>query len=509
MNKICTIAIALLAAVSAKAIELPDIIGDNMILQQKTSAKLWGWAEKGHYVTVRTGWDGKAYTVKTGDDGRWDVSVDTPAAGYEQYSMTFSEYASEPKKNTKAVDEKTVSGVLAGEVWFCSGQSNMEMPLGGFWNCPTEGANEAIAQSVKYRHAIRVATIDKVGAETPQKKVTGKWEVAEPKNAAKFSACGYFFATTVVDMLDIPVGIINCSWGGSCVEGWMPKEILLTYPDGLTPMDDADYHRKMVMFNGMLAPLAGYTIKGFLWNQGESNVGKEKEYIERFSTMTRLWRKMWNQPEDRLPIYTVELPPYRYGDANGTWAAQFRAAQHKIAKQLENSGCVCTSDLFYEHEIDQIHGAKKREIGQRLAYLALTRDYGVEGLGADAPEFEYMEMLDATDADKAVIAGTAVEQNPAATGKVARLYFSNSTDGFDRMSGIEGFEAQGADGRWHKAIVWSSSAWQNVKRQGCFLMLACPEAGEIKNVRYCYKNFIIGNLHNLRGQPVVPFTTEE
>ena len=509
MKRVCMLAISLLAVMTVSAIELPEIIGDNMMLQQNTSARLWGWAEKGHYVTVRTGWDNKSYTAQTDAEGRWEVSVQTPVASFEQYSLTFSEYVSAPKKNTKAVDEKTINGVLAGEVWFCSGQSNMEMPLGGFWNCPTEGANEAIAQSGKYRHAIRVATIEKVGADTPQKKVAGKWELSEPKNAARFSACGYFFATTVVDVLNVPVGIINCSWGGSCVEGWMPKEILLTYPDGLTPMDDTDYHRKMVMYNGMLAPLAGYTIKGFLWNQGESNVGKEKEYIERFSTMTRHWRKIWNQPESALPIYTVELPPYRYGDADGIWAAQFRAAQHQIAHQLENSGCVCTSDLFYEYEIDQIHGAKKREIGQRLAYLALTRDYGVEGLGADAPEFEYMEMLDATDADKAVIAGTAVEQNPAATGKVARLYFTNSTDGFDRMADIQGFEAQGADGKWHKAIVWSSSAWQNVKRQGCFLMLACPEAGEIKNVRYCYKNFIIGNLHNLRGQPVVPFTTEK
>lgn len=510
MKKLITSIAGIMAAMNANAIELPEIFGDNMVLQQQAQAKLWGWAEAGHYVQVTTSWDNKTYGAVADKDGTWRVEVTTPQAGYTPHTVTFEEMGKAPaKKKEPVLDKVTSSGVLIGEVWFCSGQSNMEMPIGGFWNCPVEGANETILASGKYSKSIRVATIAKDGKLEPQKKVAGGWDIAGPKNTAKFSACGYYFATTLVDMLDIPVGIINCSWGGSCVEGWLPKEILLTYPDGLTPMDDTDYHAKMVMYNGMLAPLAGYTIKGFLWNQGESNVGKEKEYIDRFSTMTRLWRKMWNQPGDKLPIYTVELPPYRYGDIEGTWAADFRAAQHTIAHTLENSGCVSTSDLFYDYEIDQIHGCKKREIGQRLAYLALTRDYGIEGIGSDAPEFEYMQEVDASKDDQAVIAGTAVEKNPDAVGKVMHLYFTNSTDGFDRMSGIEGFEAQDAEGKWHKAVAWSSSAWQNVERQGCFISLACPEAKEIKNVRYCYKNFIIGKLHNMRGLPVVPFTTEK
>ena len=501
-------------ALTSHALVIPEIFGNDMVLQQNTRCKIWGWATEGNYVQVITGWDNAAYSVKAGKDGEWRVEVKTPSASYNKYDITFAEYNSNPLNDKAGRKREAVSmikaeGVLVGEVWLCSGQSNMEMPLGGFWNCPVEGANETILKSQNYRHAIRVATIAKDGKQEPQKTVAGKWEVACPANASRFSACGYYFATTIVDALDVPVGIINCSWGGSCVEGWLPKEILLTYPDGLVPMDDTDYHAKMVMYNGMLAPLAGYTIKGFLWNQGESNVGREKEYIDRFSTMTRLWRKMWNQPGDNLPIYTVELPAYRYGEANADDAARFRAAQHQIARELEYSGCVCTSDLMYEHEIDQIHGCKKREIGERLAYLALTRDYGVVGLGADAPEFEYMQEVDANADDRMVIAGTAVEKNPNAAGKVMHLYFTNSTDGFDRMANIEGFEAQDTDGMWHKAIVWSSSAWQNVERQGCFLTLACPEIDKIVNVRYCYKNFAIGKLHNSRGLPVVPFTTEK
>lgn len=483
---------------SAKALELPEAFGDNMMLQQQTQAKIWGWAKAGSTVSVTVSWNQKAYTAKADKNGKWTVKIDTPKASYTAQKVTVKG------------DGKTIvcNDVLIGEVWFCSGQSNMEMPLGGFWNCPIEGANEAIAQSGRYKKSIRVLTIEKKDPLTPADRAYGKWMKCEPKNAPKFSACGYFFATALTDALDIPVGIINCSWGGSCVEGWLPKDILLTYPDGLTPMDDTDYHRKMVMFNGMLAPMAGYTIKGFLWNQGESNVGKEKEYIDRFSTMTRLWRKMWDQPNDKLPMYTVEMPSYSYGNNDGDWGAKFRQAQHIIAKTLENSGCVCTADLIKDYEAEQVHGTKKKEIGQRLAYMALARDYGMEGIEAEAPEFEFAEKHEASTADKQVIAGTAVEKNKNEKGTVYHLYFSHCTDGFDRLSDIEGFEAQAADGSWHKAIVWADSAWKDVKRQGCFLKLVCPEIGEVKAIRYAFKNFYPTKLHGMRGLPVVPFEAE-
>lgn len=509
MKRLVSIYIAVLSVLSANALEVLDIFRDNMVLQQQTQVKLWGWAEDGHYVKVNASWSSDECVAKVSSDGSWKVELKTPVASYEKYSVTFTEYKTDPAKDKKATIVETVKseGVLIGEVWFCSGQSNMEMPLGGFWNCPIEGANEAIAQSGKYRNSVRVATIPKVGKQEPQKKVEGKWEIPSPKTASRFSACGYFFATTLADMLDVPVGIINCSWGGSCVEGWLPKEILETYPDGLKPENDADYMQKMVMYNGMLYPLAGYTIKGFLWNQGESNIGREKQYVERFQTMTRLWRKMWNQPADKLPIYTVELPPYWYDDVHGTQGADFRAVQHQIARELENCGCVCTSDLIYPYEAKQIHGAQKKQIGQRLAYMALVRDYGVEGIAADAPEFEYLEEVDANNEEMTVIVGTAVEKNPNAKGKVLHLYFKNGDEGFDRMDNIDDFEAMDAEGKWHKAIVWASSAWQNVKRQGCYLTLVCPDVKEIKGVRYCYRNFAPGKLHGVRGLPVVPFVT--
>ncbi len=488
----------MVACVNGFALSMPHVFSDNMLLQQQTKARLWGWAEKGKEVKVETSWNSKKYEAKANEDGRWEVLVETPQASYDTYSIKIEADG----------ETLTINSVLVGEVWFCSGQSNMEMPLGGFWNCPVEGANEAIAQSGRYEKAIRVLTIPKTRALQPMDDVDCKWDLCCPKNAGTFTAVGYFFATTLVDVLNVPVGIINCSWGGSAVEGWMPEEILLTYPDGLVPMDDTDYHEKRVMYNGMLHPLAGYTVRGFLWNQGESNVGQPDDYIIRFSAMIRHWRDLWRQEGDKLPVYSVEMPPYAYGDGpDGLIGPNFRVAQHKITKQLENSGCVATSDLIYDFETNQVHGCKKKEIGQRLAYMALTRDYGVEGIAAEAPEFEYMTVHKASADDNTVIAGTIVGE-PQVDGQVLQLYFTNGEEGFDLIENIPDFEAQDSKGEWHPAIVWASSAWQNVERQGGFLKLACPEADEIKAVRYCYRNFLRGKLHNLRGLPVVPFCVE-
>ena len=484
---------------SAAALDLPEIIGDNMMLQQNTEARIWGWAKGGSIVNVTTSWNHKMYTATANKKtGRWEVMVKTPEASYDEQYINISGDG----------ELRVIEHILIGEVWFCSGQSNMEMPLRGFWNCPVEGANEAILKAKDYKKSIRVATIQKVGAQTPQERVPGKWQECNIENAPEFSACGYFFATALTDLINVPVGIINCSWGGSTVEGWMPMDTLMTYPDQLEPISKEEYHTKMIMFNGMLSPLAGYTIKGFLWNQGESNVGHAREYVRRFSTMVRTWRKMWNQPNDKLPIYTVELPPYWYDNDNGVEGALLREAQHTIAHQLENSGCVCTADLVYDYEHKQIHGTKKMEIGKRLAYMAATRDYGIKGIVAEAPEFESMRVIDPVPSKPQVIAGTMVQQeDPDSQHQVVVIKFSNARDGFSRLNDIEGFEAIGDDGEWHKAQVWADSDTSDPRINGCILKLICPEAKNIKNIRFNFKNWNATNLYGMRGLPVVPFRT--
>ena len=508
----------------AQALELPEIFSSNMVLQQQTQARVWGWAKKGAIIEVSASWDDKQKTIvedaqnntitlgsktytTTADKktGRWELQIPTPKASYNTYTMHFIEKDAKGKPTDEMI---TLSNILIGEVWFCSGQSNMEMPMRGFWNCPVEGANQAIMQSGRYKKSVRVATIPKTPAQEPQDRVPGKWKECDPTTAAEFSALGYYFATSLTDLLDVPVGIINCSWGGSCVEGWLPKDTLMTYPDGIVPFNDTDYMQKMVMYNGMLHPLAGYTIKGFLWNQGESNINRAEEYIPRFISMTNLWRKLWRQPDDKLPMYTVELPPYWYDNNEGTNGAEIRESQHIIAHQLENSGCVCTNDLVYPWESKQIHGTKKLEIGQRLAWMAAARDYNMPGIAAEAPEFERMVKVEADPNQISVIAGTPVAQNKNAKGQIVKLYFSNARDGFSRLSDIEGFEAAGADGQWHKAIVWADSDWQGpAEENGCHLKLVCPEVADVKNVRYNFHNWAPGSLYNYMGLPIVPFCT--
>ena len=480
----------------AQALELPEIIGDYMMLQQNSEARLWGWAKGGSTVNITTSWNHRMYTtIANKKTGRWEIMVKTPEASFDEQYININGDG----------QLQVIEHILIGEVWFCSGQSNMEMPLRGFWNCPVEGANEAILKARQYKKNIRVATIQKVGAQEPQDRVPGKWQECTIENAAEFSACGYFFATTLTDLLNVPVGIINCSWGGSCVEGWMPKDTLLTYPDQLEPFGKEEYHAKMIMFNGMLSPLAGYTIKGFLWNQGESNVGHAREYVRRFTSMVRTWRQLWGN--DKLPIYTVELPPYWYDDDNGVEGALLREAQHTIAHQLEYSGCVCTADLAYDYEHKQIHGTKKYEIGKRLAFMAATRDYGIKGIEAEAPEFESMRIVEPEPSKPQVIAGSIVQGNSDEENQVVILKFSNAREGFSRLNDIEGFEAIGDDGEWHKAEVWADSDWKDPRINGCILKLKCPEAKNIKNIRYNFKNWNASNLLGMRGLPVVPFRT--
>lgn len=473
LNSYITALMALgLSATGAQALTLPDIVSDNMMLQQQSEASLWGWAEPGSTVTVAVGWDGRSYSAQAAADGRWDVKVSTPAASYTPYTISIAGDGT----------TLTLDNVLIGEVWFASGQSNMEMPLGGFWGAPVEGANKAIAEAGRYSRRIRFATVPKSPATTPQQRVAGKWMECTPENAPTFSAAAYFFARQLTDIIDTPVGIINCSWGGSHVEGWMPEDLLRQYADvDLSVAADPDYRewdKPMIMYNGMLRPLAGFTVRGFLWNQGESNIGHHATYPSRFAAMVAHWRQLWAAGE--LPIYCVEIPPHAYGDVNGTIGALLREAQHKAVGITPRSGIICSADLGAEGAPHQIHPEKKQQVGERLAYMAAVREYGVKGVRCDAPEFESMKV----------------------DGNTAILHFSNAVDGFTPERGIEGFEAAGADRVFHpaKAVEVYSSRPD--------IMVTCDQVDQIVAVRYCFKNYQQGTLYDLRGLPVVPFRTD-
>lgn len=454
------------------AVELPDIISDNAVFQQNSEVKLWGWSKPGAEVTVTPSWDKKEYRIKSdAKTGKWEVRVATPAASFTPYQVTFND----------GDGPAQINNVLIGEVWFCSGQSNMEMPLRGFWTQPIEGAAQSIAYSGKYP-GIRMATVPKKASYSPQEKVEGKWKVSAPENAADFSALAYFFAQSLTDMLNVPVGIINCAYGGSKVEGWIPKWKLDTYPEWDMDKEEKDpsvneWERIGVMYNAMLKPVLGYTVKGFLWNQGESNVGRHNEYPEHQKDMVEIWREEWGLGE--LPFYFVELPGWKYDNGENDNAAIFRECQHKAAEILPNSGIVCTTDLVYPFELEDIHARKKKEIGERLAFMAANRTYGISGIPSTYPSYKSVSL----QGDKAVIS------------------FNNADAGLNPNMELPGFEVAGEDRVFYPAHAtedWNAHT----------VTVSSDKVNDIKAVRYCFKNFAIGKVKDMYGMPLIPFRTD-
>lgn len=448
-------------------VELPEQICSHMVIQQQTKAKLWGWARNGAKIDVTVSWNKEIYTTKVDKTGRWEVFIDTPAASFVPQQLTISD--GEPI---------VLDDVLVGEVWLASGQSNMEMPLRGFWNCPVEESAQTIALSGQYRDRIRYLSIEKQECFTPQDKVKGSWKICTPENAISFGATAFYFAENLTRILDVPIGIINNSWGGSKVEGWLPKEVLKEYGEPYTEEDilkiDQGYHRPEIMYNGVHNPIVGYTIRGCIWYQGESNVGLDKTFVERMSKLIQLWRKEWNQGD--FPFYMVEIAPYEYG-----WdpqAARLREAQHKVCEIVPNTDIISTSDLVYSDEINQIHPRQKAKVGQRLSYLALSGTYGLKGFPSHGPSFKSMEVKD---------------------GKVI-LQFNNIDDGFDTLNTVEGFEVCGDDHKFVKA---------QAKSTGREIELISEEVKTPIAVRYCFHNFEISTIGGASGLPLVPFRTDQ
>ncbi len=449
----------------AGELKIPALLSDNMILQQSSQVNLWGEGIPDSKVVIATSWNKSESVVKVNSKGRWETKITTPSATSASQTITI-------KNGDRSIK---LENVLIGEVWFGSGQSNMEMPLKGFNNCPINGANKEVALAANNK-LVRYVTIKRTASDTPQEYCNSDgWKDCNSNNAPEFGATAYYFAKMLSQALGIPVGIVNCSWGGSSVEGWLPREIVETYKDiKIGAPVDYEFRKPFIMYNGMLKASSKYTVKGFLWYQGESNVGKP-DYAQRLSTMVDLWRKMWQQGE--LPFYEVEIAPYNYGD--GTWGARLREQQYKAQSIISNSGMISTNDLVQPFELNQIHPMEKEKVGERLCNMALNNTYGYKTVGCRGPEYKNME----TDADKALI------------------YFNNVEAGYNRADGIEGFEIAGEDKKFYPAKA--TMMWQ----KNCIVVTA-PEVKTPVAVRYCFKNFQIGNLYNIYQLPAVPFRTD-
>lgn len=469
---ILMMALAAFATTVGARVRLPHLLGDGMIVQQQTDVRLWGWDKPGTTVKATTSWSDQTATAKTDKNGRWILTVRTPKAGYTPLSITFDD----------GDGTTTLKDVLAGEVWVCAGQSNMEMPLRGFDNCPVEGYNNEVVNASQYK-GIHYVKIPSVMSMQPLGDANCQWQTISPTTVGDCSATGYFFAQTVNRALDIPVGLILANKGGTRVESWLDADNLKKYTDeSLDSMTNVkkypgDYLRPLVWGYGTFSPILNFTVKGILFYQGCSNVGAPgDQYSQRLKLLVEQWRRDFKLGQ--IPFYFVQIAPYYNGDVNGTAGPLLREQQLKASKIIPNSDIVCTEDLVYPYETQQIHPTMKKPVGQRLAYIALHHDYGMTSLMCESPQFKEMTISNDT----------------------CFVRLTNDYRAISRYEDIQGFEVAGADKVFHPAKAFYD--WNKG------LCITSPEVKAPVAVRYCFHNFQLGNVANGGGLPLFPFRTD-
>ncbi|WP_080903240.1 sialate O-acetylesterase [Parabacteroides sp. Marseille-P3160] len=446
---------------SNASIRFPSVIGDRMVLQRNSTVSLWGWANKGERISVQANWNpDESYSAVASSNGKWEVRVKTPEAG-GPYELTFQ----------SANDRKVIKDVLIGEVWVCSGQSNMEMPLKGFISQPVYESNDIIAQSNNPQ--IRLFTVKRNISETPLEDCEGAWILSEPKEVANFSAVAYIYGAYLYKILNVPIGLIHASWGGTPAEAWTDKEILeRSFKDIPIQLIEKSKHRSpAVLYNAMLHPLIPYGIRGVIWYQGEGNRMNPTQYERLFPAMVTNWRQKWGIGE--FPFYFVQIAPYRYdSDKN---SAELREAQLKTMLSVPNTGMAVTLDVG---EYSTIHPGNKVAVGKRLAYWALAKTYHIEGIEYSGPVYKSMKI----------------------EGGEAILDFSFAENGLTSLGKpLEGFSIAGSDKKFYpvKAII-----------KGKNVIVSSDSVPQPVAVRYGWDNYVEGYLYNNAGLPASSFRTD-
>ncbi len=474
LKKTLTIlSLAMIAMGGSAKVRPSAMIGDNMVLQQKSHARIFGEADPGSTVVVTPSWNKMPYTTTTDRTGKWCVAIDTPEGSFDKHSITISD--GEPL---------TVSNVLVGEVWLASGQSNMQMPLKGFPGCCTEGGYDEIASARDKADKIRFFTVPLTQSYTPVDTVNASWAVPSPETAPEFSALAWHLAKRMSDVLNVPVGIVSAAYGGAKVESWTPRELLETYPDvSLDPKDIepmVHYLRPMLMYNAMFVPIKDYTYKGILWYQGCSNVSTYQTYAERLEAMVKYWRDEIAIGD--IPFYCVEIAPYEYGDPSEKGKAPLlREAQRKAVERIPNSGIICTNDLVKPYERFNIHPSDKAAAGKRLCDLVLNKTYDKKQFPIESPRYKSHRFKDGA----------------------AWVAIDSPCDGICRNYDIRGFEIAGPDKIFHPAdSVWLH--WQTNE-----MVISSKAVPQPVAVRYGWRDFLPGNLHAGNYLPLIPFRTDD
>jgi sialate O-acetylesterase len=441
-------------------VQLPSIFGSNMVLQQASNVPLWGSAAANRHIKITTSWNHQSYSCVADKSGHWKVFVKTASAG-GPYEIKID--------NGK---ELTLSNILIGEVWLCSGQSNMEIPLKGFLNQPVLHSNNILAHANNTQ--LRLFHTERAVSNEPQSDCRGSWQVSTPAAAATFSAVGFQFAQQLQQILNVPVGIIESTWGGTPIEGWMDRESLESFSYVKLPSDTSrpDRLKPTCLFNGMIAPIAGLTVKGFLWYQGEYNVRHPYDYAGLMKSMIHAWRKLWSN--DSLPFYYVQIAPWKYA-SNRDSVPLLREAQQQVQDAVPHTGMAVTIDAGNEFTI---HPPDKTVVSERLLYWALGDAYGMHGIAYKSPYFQSMQKK----------------------GRVINLDLSDALHGLSSgHQEINGFEIAGADHVFHAASA------RIFKRK---VQVQSDDVPDPVAVRYAFKDWVAPNLYNTEGLPVAPFRTD-
>ncbi len=495
-----TLAIAILATFASLAqaeITLSPLFSDHMVLQRDQPNKVWGWAEPGEKAKLSI--DGQTHPIIADADGKWRVTLEPLEVG-GPYTL-----------NIKGKNRIEISDILVGEVWLCSGQSNME------WNIRNSKDPDLEAVSANFPQ-IRHITVPRWASQTPQESFEGKWEVVTPESIIEFSAVAYFFGRRLHNTLGVPIGLIDNSWGGSTAEAWTPlpaleadesyTPLLQRWEKSIAEYDpeaaQADYqarlakweadgqkgrkprapghpakshHRPANLYNGVLSPVIGYGIRGAIWYQGESNVGRAYQYRELFPLMIQSWRDAWGQGD--FPFYYVQLAGFRsrrLEPKESAWA-ELREAQTMTLHRLPNLGQAVAIDVG---AANNIHPKDKQTVANRLARWALANDYGID-VAHRSPTYRSMEI----DGDAVTLTFDHAEIG---------LFIHDFHD-------IHGFAIAGEN----RDFVWADAEIVD----GNKIKLSANRVPKPVAVRYAWANNPVANVVNKQRLPLTPFRTDD
>ncbi len=460
MKKILIFTIGLCISLSLQAkITLPSVFNNNMVFQQQSNVPIWGWGMPLQTVKIIASWaSNDTVSVVVSGEGYWKTNIHTIEAG-GPYSL---------KIFTSVNEEIELQNVMLGEVWVCSGQSNME------WKPVYDLLNKDKEIADANHPDIRIFQVPNITATTPQNNCDASWELCNSETMKNTSAVGYFFARQLNERLNVPVGIIVSAWGGTPYETWTKEELIVSNPilKSVAQFTENKYRPNLpgTCYNAMINPIIPFSISGAIWYQGESNVGNNY-YGLGLQTMINGWRSDF---EKDFPFYLVQIAPYTYHSKNNE-AALLREQQELVTKLVPNTEIIIISDLV--EDVTNIHPLDKKNVGIRLANLALGETYKIPLEGYKSPSFESMS----SEKGKLIVSLANAQSGIICKG--------------DKVIGLK---IAGSNGNYVDA---------DGKIKGNQIIVSSPEIENPQYVSYCFDDATIGNLFSKSGLPVAPFSS--